>query len=150
MTYTSTPPTSTRQQSDLSVSSEPSGWAGYIVFASIIMMVAGFFQGIAGLTALFSDDYFLVRPSGLIINVDYTAWGWTHLALGVITIAAAAGVLSGNILARTWAIGLVMISAVVNLAFLAAYPVWSVMLITLDVLVIWALAVHGKEMRTER
>jgi hypothetical protein len=59
-------------------------------------------------------------------------------------------VLSGNILARTWAIGLVMISAVVNLAFLAAYPVWSVMLITLDVLVIWALAVHGKEMRTER
>ena len=147
MTYTDAPPTVTRQKSDLSVSPSPTAWTGYIVFASIIMMMAGFFQGIAGLTALFHDSYFLVRPSGLIVNVNYTAWGWTHLALGVITIAAAGGILSGRIWARAWAIGLVMICAVVNLGFLAAYPVWSVIVITLDVIVIYALAVHGREVR---
>jgi hypothetical protein len=146
MTYTSTPPTATTSDSAGSPP-EPSDWVGLIFFASIVMLVVGTFQGIAGVTALFKDDYFLVRSNGLIFSVNYTAWGWTHLLLGVLTLAAAAGVLSGNAWARAWGIAMAMIGAVVNVGFLAAYPVWSVIMITLDVLVIWALAVHGSETR---
>jgi hypothetical protein len=112
------------------------------------MMMIGFFQAVVGLTALFKDEYFLVGNNGLLVSVDYTAWGWTHLILGIITVAAAVGVLSGKIWARAWGIAMAMIGAVVNLAFLAAYPIWSVVLITLDVLVIWALTVHGRETRS--
>jgi hypothetical protein len=147
MTSTSTAPSPTRSDRR-SRSPEPTGWVGFIVFASIIMMMVGFFQAIVGLTGIFKDEYFLVSNNGLLVSVDYTAWGWTHLVLGVITVAAAVGILSGKIWARAWGIAMAMIGAVVNLAFLAAYPVWSVVLITLDVLVIWALTVHGRETRS--
>ena len=51
--------------------------------------------------AIFDDGFYHVRPAGLVVNVDYTVWGWTHLLLGVVIILAGVGVLAGNILART-------------------------------------------------
>src|SRR6185503_1604462 len=67
------------QRSDRYV--EPSGWVGWIIFAGAMMIMLGFFHAIAGLVALFKDDYFLVKTSGLVVNVDYTTWGWVHLIL---------------------------------------------------------------------
>ena len=61
------------QRSDRYV--EPSGWVGWIIFAGAMMIMLGFFHAIAGLVALFKDDYFLVKTSGLVVNVDYTTWG---------------------------------------------------------------------------
>ena len=55
-----------------------------MVFAGIMMILVGAFQAIDGLIALFKDDLYVVRPSGLVINIDYTAWGWVHLLLGVL------------------------------------------------------------------
>ena len=149
MTDTSTPSTTAPRQQRDRAPAEPTAWVGFIFFAAVILMLVGSFQAIAGLTALFSDSYFVVRPGGLVVRANYTAWGWTHLVLGIVTVAAGLGVLSGRTWARVWAIVLAGLSAVVNLAFLAAYPVWAVMMITLDVLVIWALAVHGRETATE-
>jgi hypothetical protein len=148
MTYTSTAPTAEQSgEQQQWISPERTGWVGFIVFASIMMMLIGFFQGIVGLAALFKDEYFLVSSKGLLVSVDYTAWGWTHIVLGVLTLAAAAGILSGKIWARAWGIVMAMIGVVVSLGFLAAYPIWSAILITLEVLVIWSLAVHGRETR---
>lgn len=122
-------------------------WMGWIAFAGLMMILLGSFHAIQGLVALFNDEYFLVGPSGLVLPVDYTAWGVAHLVLGVLVAVSGVGVLSGNTAARMVGTLVAMLSAVVNLAFLAAYPLWSIILITLDVLVILALTVHGSVVR---
>jgi hypothetical protein len=54
------------------------GWTGWVAFASTMMLLLGSFQAVQGLVAIFDDGYYHVTPSGLVVNVDYTAWGWTH------------------------------------------------------------------------
>src|ERR1044072_3184377 len=63
---------------------EMTGWVGWIAFAGVMMVLLGTFHAIQGLVALFQDEYFLVAKSGLTVHVDYTAWGWIHLILGII------------------------------------------------------------------
>jgi hypothetical protein len=126
---------------------EATGWTGWIDFAGIMMVLVGFFGAIEGLVGIFKDEYFLVTKNDLLVSVDYTAWGWTHLILGVVIVAAGFGVIAGQLWARFVGIVLAMISATINIAFLSAYPVWSTIVIAMDVLVIWALAVHGREMK---
>jgi len=129
---------------------QPTGvtaWAGWIVFAAFMMFLLGLFHAVAGLVALFKDEYFLVGKEGLVVNVDYTAWGWIHLLGGALMVVAALGVLTGKLWARLVAVLIALGSALVNLAFLAAHPIWSTIMIAIDILVIWALLVHGDEMR---
>ncbi len=127
---------------------EPTGWVGWVLFAGIMLFLLGTFQAIAGLVALFNDSYYLVATKNLVVNVDYTAWGWTHLAIGVVALFAGWGVMVGQMWARVFGIAVAFLSAVVNLAFLGAYPVWGVIMITVDVLVIYALSVHGREVKS--
>ena len=126
---------------------EMTGWVGWIAFAGVMMVMLGAFHAIQGLVALFKDEYFLVGKSGLTINVDYTAWGWVHLIGGAIIAAAGVALFAGQIWARTIAVILALVSAVVNIAFLSAYPIWSTIMIAVDILVIWALTVHGHELK---
>jgi hypothetical protein len=123
-----------------------SGWIGMVVFGGIMMIVVGTFQVMAGLVGIFNDSYWLVSSQQLVITVDYTAWGWVHLGLGVLAIAAGAGILGGQTWARVTGVVLAVLSALVNIAFLAAYPLWAMLIIALDVLVIYALVAHGKEL----
>jgi hypothetical protein len=111
------------------------------------MVLLGCFQAIQGFVAIFDDGFYRVTESGLVVNVDYTVWGWTHLLLGALILVSGIGVLAGNLAARTVGVVLAGLSAVVNLVFIEAYPVWSVIIITVDVLVIYALIVHGRELR---
>jgi len=127
-------------------SPQPTGWVGWIVFASFMMFLLGSFQAIQGLVAIFNDDYYIVTDR-LVVDLDFTVWGWTHLLLGVLIVLCGAGVLKGNVLARTVGALLAGLSAIVNLLFIEAYPVWSIVVITVDILVIYALTVHGREMR---
>jgi hypothetical protein len=126
---------------------EPTAWVGWIFFGGTMMVMLGAFHAVAGLVALFDDTYYLVGSNGLVVSVDYTAWGWAHLVLGGLAIAAGLGVMVGQTWARVAAICLAGLSALVNLAFMSAYPLWSVLIIALDVVVIYALAVHGREVR---
>jgi hypothetical protein len=128
----------------------PTAWTGWVVFASAMMFLLGSFQAIQGLVAIFDDGFYHVTEGGLVIDVDYTVWGWVHLFLGALIIISGVGVLSGNLAARTVGVLLAGLSAIVNLAFIEAYPVWSVLIITIDVLVIYALTVHGRELRSSR
>jgi hypothetical protein len=109
------------------------------------MELVGGFQVIQGLVALFKDDYYLVSPNGLVVEVNYTAWGWTHLLIGLVAIATGIGVMLGQTWARVLGIVIAVVSALVNVAFLSAYPIWSTIIIAMNVLVIYALAVHGRE-----
>ena len=128
-------------------SSERTGWAGWAVFAGVMLVLVGAFQAIDGLVALFKDEVYVVRPNGLVVNVDYTAWGWVHLLLGIVLIAAGAAIFSGRVWGRTLGVIAAIISAVLNFAYIAAYPVWSILIIAVDVLVIYALIAHGGELR---
>jgi hypothetical protein len=127
--------------------SDRSGWTAWVLFAGVIMVMIGAFHVINGLVALFEDEYYVVRPSGLVLSVDYTAWGWTHLLAGLLLCAAGWGAMVGQTWARVVGVVLAMLSALVNMLFIAAYPLWSIIIITLDVVVIYALIVHGRELK---
>lgn len=144
----------THPDSDLMGSPEratnPGGWYGMIVFAGTIMLMLGAFHAIAGLVALFQDDYFFVAKDGLVVTADYTAWGWTHIIVGVVVAAAGAALFTGAMWARIVAVLVALVSSLVNLAFLSAYPLWSGIMIALDVLIIYAVTVHGNLDRVRR
>jgi hypothetical protein len=127
--------------------SGPTAWTGWVVFAALMMILVGTFQAIEGLVALFDDGFYHVTEGGLVVDVDYNVWGWIHLLLGALLVLAGAGVLAGNVVARAVAVVLAGLSALINMLFIEAYPVWSILIITIDVLVIYALVVHGRELR---
>src|SRR3954471_14357309 len=126
---------------------QATGWVGYVVFAGVMLIMLGGFQAIEGLVAIFRDDYYLVTQRGLLLTMDFTAWGWTHLILGAVAVIAGIGVLLGQTWARVTGIIIAVLSALSNIAFLPAYPIWATIIIALDVLAIYALAVHGREVQ---
>jgi hypothetical protein len=134
-------------QSPPGYAAEPTVWAGWVVFAGVMLMMLGAFQLIEGLVALFDDGFYLVRPSGLLVDVDYNTWGWVHLLIGVVGVLAGLGLIAGNMVARVVGGGAAFLSALVNLAFISAYPIWSAIMITIDVVVIYAIIVHGRELK---
>src|SRR5215204_2749904 len=90
---------------------DPTGWTGWIVFAAFMMILVGSFQAIQGLVALFDDGFYLVRESGLVVEVNYNVWGTVHLLLGLLLLASGFGVMAGNIVARTVGVILAGLSA---------------------------------------
>jgi hypothetical protein len=127
--------------------SAPSGWVGWISFAGIMMIIIGAFHAMQGLVAVFNSDYYLVTKNGLTVHLDYTAWGWTHIIGGVVIVAAGLGLMAGQTWARVVGVILAGLSALLNFAFIASYPFWSTIVIAMDVFVIMALTVHGKEIK---
>ena len=126
---------------------EPTAWVGWIVFAAIMMVLLGMFHVVQGLVALLNSDYFVVGPSGLVVSMDYTAWGWTQLIGGIVVAVAGVCLFTGQMWARVVGVVVAVLSAIINIAFLAAYPVWSLIMIAIDVFVILALTVHGSEIK---
>jgi len=129
---------------------EMSGWVGWVFFGAMMLLLLGFFQVVAGITALVNDQVFFVTRNDLVVSLDYTAWGWVHLILGVLMLLTGFGLMTGNMAARVFGIVLAMVSAVVNLAFIPAYPWSSILIIVVDVLVIYAITVHGGELKRRR
>ncbi|MGY1618229.1 hypothetical protein ACI797_15935 [Geodermatophilus sp. SYSU D00691] len=143
--------TDTSRRSDTDVEAPygpaPTAWAGWVVFAGVMLIMLGAFQIIQGLVAVFDEGFYLVGREGLVVNVDYNTWGWVHVVIGVVGVLAGLGLLAGNMVARVVGVIVACLSALVNIAFIAAYPVWSVIMITIDVVVIYAIIVHGRELK---
>lgn len=125
---------------------EVSGWVGWIFFAGFMMILGGFFQAIAGVTALFNDEWLVVTNDQLLV-LDITQWGWVHLLLGLLVLFAGFSVMQGATWARTVGVIVAMLSAIAWLAAINIYPLWAVIIITVDVLIIYALTVHGGELK---
>ena len=124
---------------------EPSGrGVGWTVFAAVMMIMAGIWQGLAGLIAIFEND---LATRDYLFQFDATTWGWIHLLVGLIVAFAGWGLLSGRTWARAVAITVALLSATANFLFVPYYPFWSLLIITLDIFVIWAVAAHGGELR---
>ena len=122
---------------------EPSGWVvSGIVFAAAMLTLIGCFQVIAGLVAIFDDEFYVVTRN-YTFNLDTSAWGWIHLLLGLLLLLTAFGLISQRKWAGITAIVLAIISAIANFFFIPYYPFWSIVVIALDVWVIWALTRPG-------
>ena len=126
---------------------ETSGTAvGFILFAAIMLIMVGCFQALQGLIAILENEFYVVTRN-YTFQFDATTWGWVHLIFGVVVAFAGWGLFSGRTWARTVAIILAVLSAIANFAFIPYYPFWSLLIITLDIFVIWAVAAHGGELR---
>jgi hypothetical protein len=129
---------------------ETSGWAvGFALFAAVMMIMAGIWQALAGLIAIFENEFY-VQTRNYVFQLDATTWGWIHLLVGVLVGLAGLGLLVGQTWARVVGIVLAVLSAIANFLFIPYYPFWSMLIIAVDVFVIWALAAHGRELREAR
>ena len=120
------------------------GWAGWVAFAGTMLALIGFFDILPGLTALFNDKYFTVREGDLLI-LDFTTWGVLTLIWGALLVIAGLGLLGGRGGARVFAIVVVFVNTLAQIAFLAAYPIWSTIIIAMDVFVLYALTARWDE-----
>lgn len=123
---------------------EPSGWAaGYAMFAAVMLLIGGCFQFIAGLVGVIEDEFYVVGREW-VFQFDATTWGWIHMLIGVVLVLAGLGIFSGNVVARTIGVLIAAVSLIANFAWLPYYPVWSIVVMFLDIAIIWALTVHGR------
>jgi hypothetical protein len=117
---------------------------GFAVFGGCMMIVIGIFQVVVGLTAILEHTFYVVTDNYL-FGFDVTAWGWVHLALGVLVALGGGAVLAGRLWGRVLGIVLASLSAIANFLFLPYYPLWSMLIIAADVAVIWALTRYGRD-----
>ncbi len=125
-------------------SSDITGWVGWVYFAGYMLMLLGIFQSIAGLVALFNDEVYVLGQANLWV-LDYTTWGWGHLLFGILLMFAGAAVIAGKMWGRVIGIIVAGLSMIANFAFIPVYPVWSTILVVVNILVLYALIVHGDE-----
>ncbi len=129
-------------------SASPSNaWAGWITFAAVILTLIGTLNMIQGFIALFDEGYFIVPTGDELLLVDFTAWGVIMLAWGLLLVAAGLAVAAGRGWARWFAIVAVFVNVIAQIGFLSAYPIWSALMILLDVLIIFALTARWSEAR---
>lgn len=111
--------------------------AGIVFFAAIMLALVAVFQILQGIVAVLDDEFYVVAAR-YTFNLDTTAWGWIHIVIGAIGLAIAMGMFTGATWARIGAVILAGLSAIANFLWIPYYPVWAVVLLVADALVIWA------------
>jgi hypothetical protein len=123
------------------------GWVGWIYFAGLLMILRGVSEAFLGITALVNKQYLLITGNNqLVLSTAHTVtWGWVDLVMGLLVLAAGFSLLHGSTWARIFAIVFTSLSFLVNLAFVSVFPVWAVVAMIVNLLVLYALVVHGRE-----
>ena len=111
-----------------------------------MMVISGGLNALYGLIGVVNDQW-VVWTNRASLYLDISQWGWIHLFVGDVMLLAGIGLFSGNMLARIVGVIVASLSLIANFFFIPAYPLWALIVITIDVLVIWALTAHGREMR---
>ena len=114
---------------------------GWVAYSAIVLTIAGIFGVIDGLMAVYKSSFFV--GNAVFVFSDLRAWGWITFGLGVAGLLSGLYVLSGSQAARWTGVFVAGLSALGQLLFAQAYPLWAVMIMTLDFLVIYGLAAHG-------
>ena len=124
----------------------PKSMSGWIVFAGILMLIAGVMAMFEGLIALMEDEYFVPSQSGFLV-LDLTGWGWAMLIWGAIVIVASIGLLAAKTWARWFAVVVIGLNFVAQLGFLGntQYPIWSLTMVALNIIVLFALTARWDE-----
>ena len=117
---------------------------GIAVFAGVLMIIGGAFQALEALAAIVNDKYLVVLPQ-YIYAFDLTVWGWIHLLVGLALLAVGIFLLRGATWARVAGMVVAGLSALLNFLWLPHTPWWSLTVIVIDILVIWALASYVRQ-----
>jgi hypothetical protein len=120
------------------------GAAAGTVLAAVLMMLGGIWEFLAGLAVVIKQGFFAPVSNTYAYHWNVTSWGWTQLALGAVVFAAGVCVLLGMTWARVVGVILASFSAISAFMFLPYYPVWSIILVAVDVYIIWALVSAGR------
>ena len=129
----------------MSEQDEVNGWAvGLSAFAGVILVLIGVFHIFSGLVGIVDDNFYVVGPE-YVFQFDVTTWGWIHFTMGLIALVAGLGIFSGSVFARGVGVFVAGVSAITAFAFIPWYPVWSILIIIVDIAVIWALTMHGRD-----
>jgi hypothetical protein len=120
--------------------------AGLTLAAAVLMMLSGIWNLLEGLAAVIKGSFFVVLPN-YAFNLSVVGWGWFHLILGAVVFAAGCALLTDRPWARTIGVLLASISAIVNFLYIPYWPVWSVIVIAIDLLIIWALVSPRRQYR---
>jgi hypothetical protein len=134
-------PSNTGPMEASSGGSKGHGWAA---FAATMVLIVGVFNVIYGLAAIIEDDYFLADE---LLFGDLSFWGWVHLIIGVAQVITAMLIFGGNDFGAVLGIMFAGFNAIAALLAIGAYPVWSVIILVIDGLVIYALTVYGDAFR---
>jgi hypothetical protein len=126
-----------------------SAWTGWVIFAAIVMFTIGCMNIIMGLVALLKDDVYLVTKDGLLLTTSYTYWGVWLIIWGGLLVLAALGLFSGSEASRWFAIGAVIVNLIVQFGWFPAYPLWSLVVIGLDIAVLYALTAGWRDTKGE-
>ena len=109
-------------------------------FAGVMLLVVGVCQFLQGLVAVINGNTFYVTTPQYIFQLNVSAWGWIHLIIGIVVAVAGYFIFTGNVVARGFGMVLAGAQAIVNFMWLPNYPLWSLVIIAIDVFVIWSLA----------
>jgi hypothetical protein len=113
--------------------------SGGVVLAGVLLLCTGVLALLQGVAAIAGDDVYS-RVGPYVYGFDLTGWGWIHLILGALVAATGWGVLARAAWARLTGIVLTSVSLVAQFLFLPYAPLWSLVLMVIDVFVIRALA----------
>jgi hypothetical protein len=125
---------------------EVSLWTGWISFAAFVMMLSGTLDVISGFLAVINRNWTMWNNDGIPYGSVYW-WGWWSMFVGAVVIAIGAALLRGSMFARTVAVFIAAGSLISQFVRLNVAPLWSLTVIVIDILVIWAVMVHGKELK---
>jgi hypothetical protein len=120
------------------------GAHGIAVFAGVVMIIGGAFQALEGLSGIVHDKYLVVAPS-TIYAFDLTVWGVIHLLVGLALLAIGIALLRGQTWGRFAGMIVAAVSAILNFVWLPYSPLWAIIVIVVDVLIIWALASYLRQ-----
>jgi hypothetical protein len=119
-------------------------WSGWITFATVMLTMIGAFNILEGLAALLRGNITYIDQNRLVV-VNLTTWGLLALVSGALLVAIGLGLFSRSEAARGAAVVVVGLHAILQLTALAAFPIWSLLMIALDVVILFALTVHWAE-----
>jgi hypothetical protein len=125
------------------------GWTGWVIFAGVILLISGIFSIVQGIVAVVGPNSYYVITEGSLFLFDVAGWGWWNIIIGVLLSLTAVALMAGQTWARIVAVILVIISAIGQLLLIPAQPWWSIIVIAIEILVIYALIVHGRELRED-
>jgi hypothetical protein len=126
--------------------SRATGWVGWVLLGSILLIILGVLHVGTGLVALVRPEVLAATRTDLLLPVGPTVLACLHIVVGAAALTAAPALLRGSRWARVASILLACMTAVVNFVFVDVYPAWSVTSLALTTLIIYAVAAHGAEM----
>ena len=115
---------------------------GWVLFAGVMILIAGFINFIFGWAAI-DDSSFFTDEGRYVIFTDLNTWGWFLLIIGILQLFASFSIWSRHPYGRVIGIATASVSAIAILFTVNAYPFAAFMLFLIDMLVIYGLVAYG-------